>query len=57
MIYSVSGKKETKTFRNIFQKTLAILMKYASFLNKLAAKLYKRFPTCLNNISTLPYET
>jgi len=28
-----------------------------SFLNKFAAKSYKRFQTHLNNVSTLPYET
>jgi len=49
------GKKSVNAFPknvgDVFFET------QCSFLNKFAAKSYKRFPPHLNNVSTLPCET
>jgi len=50
-------KRPNVFFCNIIYKTLAILVKFAGFKNKFAAKLCSCFPPHLNNDSTLPYET
>ena len=58
-IYTVSGKKETKMFSVISPTKLGQLWWNLahSFLNKFAAMWRKRFPSYLNNVSTLPFES
>jgi len=59
MIYTVSRKKETKTFFVLSPIKLGRCWRNLvyRFLNKFAAKRYKRFPPHLNNVSTLPCES
>ena len=58
-IYTMSRKKETKTFFIISPIKLGWCWRNMIhlFLNKFAAKWYKRFPPHLNNVPTLPYIT
>jgi len=58
LVHCVQKRRDQMVFCNIFCKTREILTKFdMTFLNKFAIKSCRRFPSHLDNVSTLPCET